>query len=48
MYFLRYNFDVRNMHVVFNYFFQSNFDGQKFGIVFGKLYANENIREGFS
>ena len=48
MYFLRYNFDVWNMHVVFNYFFQSNFDGQKFDIVFGKLYANENIREGFS
>ena len=47
MYFLLYNFDVRNMHVVFTYFFQSNFDGQKFDIVFGKLYANENIR-GFS
>ena len=35
------------MHVVFTYFFLGNFDGQKFDIVFGKLKANENIREGF-
>ena len=35
------------MHVVFTYFFLGNFDGQKFDIVFGKLKANENIREDF-
>ena len=46
-YFLRGNFDGWNMHVVFTYFFLGNFDGQKFDIVFGKLKANENIREGF-
>ena len=36
------------MHVVFTYFFRRNFDGQRFDIIFGKLQANENIREGFS
>ena len=46
-YFYQCNFDGRNMHAVFTYFFRRNFDGQGFDIIFGKLQANENIREGF-
>ena len=46
-YFFRFNFAGRNIYVVFIYFFRRNFDRQRFGIVFGKLLANENIREGF-
>ena len=48
MYFHRCNFVGRNVHVVFTYFFRRSFDGQRFDIVFGKLLANENIREGLS
>ena len=48
MYFFLCSFDGRNMQVVFSYFFQRIFDGKRFDIVFGKLQANENIREGFS
>ena len=47
-YFFRCYIDGWNMHVVFNYFFRCTCDGQKFDIVFGKLWANENIQEGFS
>ena len=46
-YFFRGNFDGRKIHFVCYYFFRRNFNGQKFDFVFGKLWANENIREGF-
>ena len=47
MYFYQCNFDGWNMHVLFTYFFRQYFDGERFDIIFGKLWANENIWEGF-
>ena len=36
------NFDCRKIHFVCAYFFRQNFD--EFYVIFGKLWANENIR----
>ena len=46
-YFFQCNFSGRNIHVISTYFIPRNFDGQKFGNVFSKMLADENIRGGF-